>query len=82
MWALSRQDGSEKTHCMLHVFTIEILVLHRTRMFALVQQTFWAKKTCKKSADLHPRQGNLRQSNLFTGLNKTTLLQHKIGWKF
>jgi hypothetical protein len=29
----------------------------RTSMFALVQQTFLAKKASKQSADLHPRQG-------------------------
>jgi hypothetical protein len=46
----------------------------RTCMFELLLQTFWAKKkTCKKSADLHPRQGNLLQWNIFTGLNKTYL---------
>jgi hypothetical protein len=38
---------------------IEILVLERVHMFKLLLQTFWAKKPCKKSADLHPRQGNL-----------------------
>jgi hypothetical protein len=42
-------------------------------MFALAQQTFLAKNPCKKSADLHPRQGNLLQRNIFTGLNKTSL---------
>jgi hypothetical protein len=31
----------------------------RGRMFALVQQNFWLKTPGKKSADLHPRQGNL-----------------------
>jgi hypothetical protein len=31
----------------------------RTSKFELVQQTFLAKKPCKKSADLHPRKGNL-----------------------
>jgi hypothetical protein len=31
------------------------------------------KKPCKNSADLHPRQGNLLQWNIFTGLNKTSL---------
>jgi hypothetical protein len=41
-------------------------------MFALVQQTFLAKKPCKKSADLHPRQGNLLQRNIFTGLSKAS----------
>jgi hypothetical protein len=41
-------------------------------MFVLVQQTFLAKKPYKKSADLHPKQGNLPQRNTFTGLNKTS----------
>jgi hypothetical protein len=46
----------------------------RTCMFELLLQTFWAKKkSCKKSADLHPRQGNLLLWNIFTGLNKTSL---------
>jgi hypothetical protein len=40
-----------------------------TSMFALVQQTFLVKKPCKKSDDLHPRQGNLLQRNIFTGIN-------------
>jgi hypothetical protein len=31
------------------------------------------KKLSKKSADLHPRQGNLLHWNIFTGLNKTSL---------
>jgi hypothetical protein len=31
----------------------------KTCMFELLLQTFWAKKPYKKSADLHPRQGNL-----------------------
>jgi hypothetical protein len=30
------------------------------------------KIPCKKSADLHPRQGNLQQWNIFTGLNQTS----------
>jgi hypothetical protein len=46
-------------------------------MFALVQQTFLAKKPCKKSADLCPRQGNLPQRNIFTGLNQTSLYNTK-----
>jgi hypothetical protein len=45
----------------------------RMRMFELLLQTFWAKKPCKKSADLHPRQGNLLYWNIFKGLNKTSL---------
>jgi hypothetical protein len=42
-------------------------------MFVLVRKTFLAKKACKKSADLHPRQGNLLQRHIFTGLNKPLL---------
>jgi hypothetical protein len=38
---------------------------------------FGRKKTCKKSADLHPRQGNLQQRNIFTGLSKTSLYNTK-----
>jgi hypothetical protein len=49
----------------------------RRSMFALVQKTFWRKKPCKKSADLHPRQGNLLQRNIFTGLNQTSLYNTK-----
>jgi hypothetical protein len=52
--------------------TIEILHSTRTSMFVLVRQTFLAKKTSKKSADLHPRQGNLLQRNIITGLNKVS----------
>jgi hypothetical protein len=42
-------------------------------MFELLLPTFWAKKLVKKSADLHPRQGNLLHWKIFTGLNKTSL---------
>jgi hypothetical protein len=52
--------------------TMEILET-RSRMFEQLLQTFWAKKPRKKSADLHPRQGNLLHWNIFTGLNKTSL---------
>jgi hypothetical protein len=48
-------------------------------MFELLLQTFWAKNPCKKSAYLHPRQGNLLQWNIFTGLNKTSLHLTKKG---
>jgi hypothetical protein len=42
-------------------------------MFALVQQTFLAKKPCKNSADLHPRKGNLvTTKEHFTVLHKTS----------
>jgi hypothetical protein len=42
----------------------------RTTIFALVQQAYLAKKPCKKSADLHPRQGNILQRNILKGLTK------------
>jgi hypothetical protein len=48
-------------------------LITRKRIFELLLQTFWAKKPGKKSADLHPRQGNLLHWNIFTGLNKTSL---------
>jgi hypothetical protein len=47
-------------------------------MFAVVQQTFLEKKPGKKSADLHPRQGNLIQSNNFSAVNKNLSSLHKI----
>jgi hypothetical protein len=34
---------------------------------------FGRKNPCKKSADLHPRIGNLLHWNIFIGLNKTSL---------
>jgi hypothetical protein len=34
---------------------------------------FGGKIRCKKSADLHPRQGNLLQRNNFTAVYKTSL---------
>jgi hypothetical protein len=37
-------------------------------MFALVLQIFLGKKLGKKSADRHPRQGNLLQINNFSGV--------------
>jgi hypothetical protein len=57
----------------MYVWTIEILVLKRVCLHWSSKQ-FWWKKPCKKSADLQPRQGNLLQRNIFTGLS----LQHKI----
>jgi hypothetical protein len=52
-------------------------------MFAQLQQTFLAKNPCKKSADLHPGQGNLGTTlEHFYRLNSTSLyLQHEIGWR-
>jgi hypothetical protein len=50
----------------LRVETTEILELGRTSMLAQALQTFWAKKPCKKSPDLHPRQGDLPHWNIFT----------------
>jgi hypothetical protein len=49
------------------------------RMIELLLQMFWAKNPCKKSADLHPRQGNLLHWNIFTGLNKTSLCFTSVG---
>jgi hypothetical protein len=50
----------------------------RTSRFALVRKTFLGeKKPYKKSADLHPRQGDFLQRNIFTGLNKTSLYNTK-----
>jgi hypothetical protein len=57
---------------------IEILVLERTYLSCYCKH-FGRKKPCKKSADLHPRQGNLLHWNIFTGLNKNFTL--KIGWR-
>jgi hypothetical protein len=48
-------------------------------MIELLLQMFWAKNPCKKSADLHPRQGNLLHWNIFTGLNKTSLCFTSVG---
>jgi hypothetical protein len=54
----------------------------RTSKFALVQQTFLAKKNpCKKSADLHPIQGNLLQKEHFYRAQQNLSLQHKVGWR-
>jgi hypothetical protein len=39
-------------------------------MLALVQQAFLAKKTCKKSDDFHPRQGNLHKGTFLQGSTK------------
>jgi hypothetical protein len=38
-----------------------------------VLQIFFGKEPCKKSADLHPRQGNLLQRNNFSVVYKTSL---------
>jgi hypothetical protein len=52
-------------------------------MFALFQQTFLAKYVnhFKKSADLHPRQGNLctTKENFYRTQQDPTL--QKIGWR-
>jgi hypothetical protein len=69
-----REERRKQTTLEKKVPTVEILVHTRTRMFELLLQTFWAKKKpCEKSADLHPRQGNLPHWNIFTGLNITSL---------
>jgi hypothetical protein len=55
------------------ILLIEILVLER-ECLSYSCKHFGRKKPCKKSADLHPRQGNLLHWNIFTGLiNKTYL---------
>jgi hypothetical protein len=62
---------------------IEILVLERTCLSCSCKH-FGQKTPCKKSADLHPRQGNLLQWNIFTGLNKIYLhLKNRVetSWK-
>jgi hypothetical protein len=58
---------------------IDAMYLH-TYVFELLLQTFWAKKPCKKSADLHPRQGNLLQRNILQAQQNLSLLL-KIGWR-
>jgi hypothetical protein len=50
----------------------------RTRMFELLLQNILGKNPCKKSADLHPRQGNLPHWNR-AQQNLSSL--HKIGWR-
>jgi hypothetical protein len=61
------------TSQVLWVRDIEILVIHRTCMFALVQQTFLAKKIVKSMlVSTLPRQGDLLPRNIFTGLHKTS----------
>jgi hypothetical protein len=53
-------------------------------MLAQVWQTFWAKKPCKKSAHLHPRQGNLLHWDILQGSTKplfTTQNRVEISWK-
>jgi hypothetical protein len=51
-------------------------------MFELLLQTFWAKKKpCKKSADHHPRQGNLLQWNIVYRAEQNLTSRHKIGWR-
>jgi hypothetical protein len=51
--------------------TIEILDLEQVCWHRSCKH-FGRKNPCKKSADLHPRQGNLLHWNIFTGLNKTS----------
>jgi hypothetical protein len=54
----------------IRVGPIEIFLLERVCL-CWSSKHFWRKKPCKKSADLHPRQGYLQQRNSFTGLNRT-----------
>jgi hypothetical protein len=49
-------------------------------MFALALQTFFGEKIpCQKSANLHPRQGNLLHRNNFSLFTKQNRLE--ISWK-
>jgi hypothetical protein len=58
--------------------TIEILDLHGTSMLAQALQIFLGKEhIVKKSADLHPRLGNLLQRNKFYAVYKTSLYYAK-----
>jgi hypothetical protein len=56
----------------------------RTRMFELLLQTFWEKKTLVKILLISTLNNviycPLFHWNIFTGLNKTSSL-HKIGWR-
>jgi hypothetical protein len=63
-------------HNLSHDIPIEVLVLERV-CFRWPTKHFWAKKPCKKSAKLHRRQGILLQTNILTGLNKTSLYNTK-----
>jgi hypothetical protein len=56
--------------------SIEILVLEQVSL-RWYSKPIWHKKPCKKSVALHPRQGNLPQRNIFTGLSKTSLYNTK-----
>jgi hypothetical protein len=58
-----------------HVLLIEILILEQVCL-RWSSKHFWQKNHVK-SADLHPRQGNLLQRNIFPGLNKTSLYNTK-----
>jgi hypothetical protein len=49
----------------------------RTSMLAQVLQILYGKE----HLDLHPKQGNLLQRNIFTGLKQNLSLLHKIGWR-
>jgi hypothetical protein len=52
--------------------TIEILELQQVCWHRFCEY-FWGKTPCKKSADLHPRQGNYYQRNHFSAVYKTYL---------
>jgi hypothetical protein len=70
-----------KASTRVSVQTIEILDLEQV-CWQRSCKYFGGKNTLEKSADLHPRQGNLLQWNIFTGLNETSLYYiHKIGWR-
>jgi hypothetical protein len=54
------------------VRSIEILALERICL-RWSSKHFLRKKPCKKSADLHPRRGNLPQRNILHDSTKTTV---------
>jgi hypothetical protein len=58
------------------VSPIEILILERACLRCSCKH-FGRKKPCKKSAALHPRQGNLLERNIFTGLLELLFLWHR-----
>jgi hypothetical protein len=64
---------------------MEILVLERVCLsWSCSCKHFGRKKTCKKSADLHPRQGNLLHCSILQDSTKplfTTQNRVGISWK-
>jgi hypothetical protein len=66
----------------LRVTTIEIFVLGRISLFALVlQKIVWGKIPCKNTADLNPNKGTLLHRNNFTAALQNFTPLHKKGWR-